>query len=85
MLQQSFFKGREPLCVVVWGCASSRPGILTSVTRDWLHLPTGHRFIPGKQTSIFHLERGIGSSQFLSRLEAAAKGLLEEAGLSHYF
>lgn len=88
MPQRSFFKGRElqePLRVAVRGCASSCLSIFTSITRDWLRLPTGHRFIPGKQTPIFRSERGIGSSQFLSRPDAAAKGLLGEAGLSRRF
>lgn len=65
MLQQSFFSGckpQEPLPVMVLGCASNHLDIPTSITRDWLHLPAGHKFIPGKQTSIFHLERGIRSS-----------------------
>lgn len=62
MLQQSFFRCCEPLSVTVLGDASSHLDILTSITRDWLHRPAGHRFISGKQTSIFHLESGIGSS-----------------------
>lgn len=61
------------------------PGILASATRESSRLPTGHGFIPGKQTSIFPLGRGIGSSRFLSRPPAAAKGLLEAAGLSPCF
>lgn len=53
MLQRSFSKGCEPLWVVARDWVSGRPGILANITGDWLWLPTGHRFIPGKQTSIY--------------------------------